>query len=248
MSSEAEVRRSGAADRGRTLAAAVGGVLLAAGLIGLGATLSGGLLKFRSLERTVEVKGLAEREVPADLAIWTVAHTDADNDLGALYARFEAKNARIVAFLGERGFQPAEITASAPSVVDRQAREYGEQGGKFRYTGRASVTVYSPKVDAVRKGMGELGELGKNGIAVSGEGAGAQFLFEGLAALKPAMVEEATRNARETASKFAADSASALGKLKRASQGQFSISDRDASTPHIKKVRVVSTIEYYLQD
>jgi hypothetical protein len=244
MSNE-PVRQEG---RGRMLAAAIGGVLLAAGLIGLGAMLSGGLLKFRSLERTVEVKGLAEREVPADLAIWTIGHADADNDLGVLYERFEAKSARVIAFLEKRGFSAAEITVGAPAVVDRQAREYGEQGGKFRYTGRANITVYTPKVDAVRAAIGQLGELGKSGIAVSGEGPGAQYVFGGLAAIKPEMVEQATRNARETAVKFAADSASALGKLKRASQGQFSIADRDDSTPHIKKVRVVSTIEYYLQD
>jgi hypothetical protein len=62
------------------------------------------------------------------------------------------------------------------------------------------------------------------------------------------MIEEATRNARESARKFADDSDSKLGKIRRASQGQFSIEDRDASTPHIKKVRVVSTIDYYLAD
>jgi hypothetical protein len=73
------------------------------------------------------------------------------------------------------------------------------------------------------------------------------FVFDGLNEIKPAMVEQAVRNARETAAKFATDTASSLGKLKRAQQGQFSIEDRDASTPHIKKVRVVSTLEYYLE-
>lgn len=229
-------------------AAAIAAALIAAGLIGLGVALSGGLLKFRAQERTVEVKGLAEREVPANLAIWGIVHTDADNDLSALYSRFETKNAAIAAFLAERGFKPAEITVGAPSMVDRQAREYGEQNGRFRYSGRATVTVYTPKVNEVRAALGRLGDLGKQGIVVSGEGPGVMYVFDGLNEIKPAMIEQAVKNARESAAKFATDTASTLGKLKRAVQGQFSIEDRDASTPHIKKVRVVSTLEYYLQN
>jgi hypothetical protein len=230
------------------IAAAIVGVLLALGLIGLGMSLSAGFLKYRAQERTVEVKGLAEREVPANLAIWPISYTDTDNDLPALYARFEAHKTAIEAFLKEREFEPAEITFGPPTIVDRQAREYGEQGGKFRYLGRAVVTVYTPKVDEVRAAIGKLGDLGKQGVVVSGEGPGVQFVFDGLNSIKPVMIEQAVKNARESAGKFATDTASALGKVKRAAQGQFSIEDRDASTPHIKKVRVVSTIEYYLQD
>lgn len=233
-----------------TVAAAVGAVLLAAGLVGLGVALSWGLQQFRAAERSVEVKGLSEREVPATLAIWTLSHGDADADGAALYPRLEARTAKIVAFLAERGFEPKEITVGAPQVVDRQAQEYGEQGNRLRYFGRSTVNVYTTKVDAVRKALGELGELGRRGVAVSGQGenGGVQYVFDDLNAIKPAMIEEATRNARESAMKFAADSKSTLGKIRRANQGQFSISDRDASTPHIKRVRVVSTIEYYLQD
>jgi hypothetical protein len=233
-----------------TVAAAVGAVLLAAGLIGLGVALSWGLQQFRAAERSVEVKGLSEREVPATLAIWTLSHGDADADGAALYPRLEARTAKVAAFLAERGFDAKEITVGAPQVVDRQAQEYGEQGNRLRYFGRASVNVYTTKVDAVRKALGELGELGRRGVAVSGQGenGGVQYVFDDLNSIKPAMIEEATRNARESAMKFAADSKSTLGKIRRANQGQFSISDRDASTPHIKRVRVVSTIEYYLQD
>lgn len=230
------------------IAAAIVGALLALGLIGLGISLSAGILKYRAQERTVEVKGLAEREVPATLAIWPISYTDTDNDLPALYARFELHKAAIEAFLKERAFEPAEITFGPPTIVDRQAREYGEQNGKFRYLGKAVVTVYTPKVDEVRVAIGKLGDLGKQGVVVSGEGPGVQFVFDGLNSIKPVMIEQAVKNARESAGKLATDTASALGKVKRAAQGQFSIEDRDASTPHIKKVRVVSTIEYYLQD
>jgi hypothetical protein len=239
--------RSAAAQRGSTT---VAGLLVALGLVGLGMTLAWGLQQFRAAERSVEVKGLAEREVPANLAIWTLSHGDADNDAAALYPRIEARNRRIAEFLGERGFEPAEITVGAPTVADRQAQEYGEQGNRLRYFGRATVTVYTSKVDAVRKALGELGELGRRGVPVQGggEGNGVQYVFDRLNDVKPAMIEEATRNARESAQKFAADSQSTLGRIRRASQGQFSIQDRDASTAHIKRVRVVSTIEYYLQD
>jgi hypothetical protein len=230
------------------IAAAIVGALLALGLIGLGMSLSAGFLKYRAQERTVEVKGLAEREVPATLSIWPISYTDTDNDLPALYARFELHKAAIEAFLKEREFEPGEITFGPPTIVDRQAREYGEQNGKFRYLGKAVVTVYTPKVDEVRVAIGKLGDLGKQGVVVSGEGPGVQFVFDGLNSIKPVMIEQAVKNARESAGKLATDTASTLGKVKRAAQGQFSIEDRDASTPHIKKVRVVSTIEYYLQD
>lgn len=230
------------------IAAAIVGALLALGLIGLGISLSAGFLKYRAQERTVEVKGLAEREVPATLAIWPISYADTDNDLPALYARFELHKAAIEAFLKERDFEPGEITFGPPTIVDRQAREYGEQNGKFRYLGKAVVTVYTPKIDEVRVAIGKLGDLGKQGVVVSGEGPGVQFVFDGLNSIKPVMIEQAVKNARESAGKLATDTASVLGKVKRAAQGQFSIEDRDASTPHIKKVRVVSTVEYYLQD
>lgn len=239
-------------ERRSWLPAAVGGALVAVGLIGLGGALSTGLVQFRSMERTVEVKGLAEREQPANLAIWPITYSDADNDLGALQARIEAKNAQVLEFLRKRGFEEAELSVVPPSFVDKLAREYGgDERSPFRFTARSGVTVYTPKVDAVRAALAQVGELGRQGIAVGGDpgmGPGVQFLFTGLNDIKPAMVEEATRNARETANRFAADSQSTLGKIRRANQGQFSIEDRDASTPHIKKVRVVSTVEYYLQD
>ena len=233
-----------------TVAAAVGAVLLALGLIGLGVALSRGLQQFRAAERSVEVKGLAERDVPATLAIWTLSHADADNEASALLARIESRSEKVVAFLAERGFAPAEITVGAPTLNDRQAQEYGEQGNRLRYFGKASVTVYTPQVERVRTALTALGELGRRGVPLTGSGdtGGVQFVYDRLNDIKPQMIEEATRNARESAQKFATDSQSRLGKIRRANQGQFSIQDRDASTPHIKRVRVVSTIEYYLQD
>lgn len=238
-------------DRTGVGSALVLGVLLCAGLIGLGYFLADGFLHAKALERTVTVKGLSERDVPANVAIWPIKFTAADNDLVALYAAIEKNNALIVEFLRRAGFADTEISVSAPSILDRQAQAYGNEGNAtYRYTATSTISVYSENVERVRSSMDELVELGKQGLAIAGQDyeARTQFLFTQLNELKPAMIEEATRNAREVAGKFAQDSDSRLGKIKAASQGQFSIEDRDSSTPHIKKVRVVSTVEYYLSD
>lgn len=244
------MNRSESYGRRGPLAAAILGVLLAAGLVIAAWQVGRAALEVRMLERSVSVKGLSEREVPADLAIWPIAFAEADNDVAALYGTIERKNARLVEFLKQAGFAEKDIGVSPPTVVDKLAREYGDNSqSQFRYTGRATVTVHTTDVERVRATMSRLGTLGREGFAIGGDhGAQPQFLFTGLNALKPEMIEEATRNAREAAQKFAADSGSNLGKIRRASQGQFSISNRDDSTPHIKKVRVVSTVEYYLID
>jgi uncharacterized protein len=227
-------------------------LVLALGIVGAAWLLADGLVKFKQFERSVEVKGLAEREVPADTAIWPIAFSEAESDLTRLYQNLQGKNATIITFLQAQGFKPEEISVSAPSITDRQAQDYGnaELANRLRYSGKSVVTVYTRQVDAVRKAMPELAVLGEQGIALNtGDYENrARFLFTGLNTLKPAMIEEATRNARQAAEKFAKDSDSTLGKIKRASQGQFSIEDRDGSTAHIKKVRVVSTVDYFLAD
>lgn len=230
------------------LAAALLGVLIGFAIAFGAWQIAGAVRDFRLLDRSVEVKGLSEREVPADLAIWPIAHSAAGNDVALLYRDLDRTGQRILDFLVGAGFAREQLSVSPPHVVDKQAREWGDpQRGEFRYTGRATVTVYTPDVDRVRTTMSRLVELGTEGIVLGSEqGAGPQFLFTGLNEIKPSMLEEATRNARAAATKFAEDSGSRLGSIRRASQGQFSISDRDASTPHIKKVRVVSTIDYGL--
>ncbi|MCB5183994.1 SIMPL domain-containing protein [Methylobacillus gramineus] len=231
-------------------ASAILGILLFAGLCGLGYQVSKSALDIKKLERSVEVKGLSEREVAADIAIWPITFSVADNDLGALYQNIQQKNASVVSFLKGNGFADGEVTISAPSVVDKQAREYGDAGAssKYRYTASSSITVYSGKVDKVRDTMIKIADLGKEGIPIAGDSYNTQFIYSKLNDIKPAMIEEATKSARESANKFAKDSDSTLGKIKRANQGTFSIENRDAGTAHIKKVRVVSTVEYYLSD
>ncbi len=235
----------------KTVQAGILGLGVFLGLTLLGYLLADGALRFKAMERTVTVKGLAEKEVQADLVIWPIQFAVADNDLTALYTRIEANTAKVKSFLQQQGIEEQAISGAAPAITDKSAQQYGTgQRAEFRYTALQTVTVYSTEVEKVRQVMSQLSVLGKEGIAFSGEGyqGRPEYLFTELNAIKPQMVEEATRNAREVANKFAADSDSQLGKIRRASQGQFSIIDRDRNNPHIKKVRVVSTVEYYLSD
>lgn len=225
------------------------GAFLFAGLLGAAYLLANSIVDIKQMERTVEVKGLSEREVPADIAIWPISFNMADNDLVNLYQTIEQQNAKVVDFLKARGFTESEITISTPAVVDKLAREYDSSyASRFRYTASSTITVYTSQVDLARESMIKVVDLGREGIAIAGDNYSTQFIYSQLNQIKPEMIEEATRNARQAADKFASDSDSRLGKIKRANQGTFSIENRDSSTAHIKKVRVVSTVEYYLSD
>lgn len=226
------------------------GALIALGLVLASWLLAAGALRYKEYERVVSVKGLAEREVPADVAVWPIRFVAASNDMAALYQTMEQNAAGIQFFLQEAGFSADEITTSAPLVTDKYAERYGDQNANLRYTAQQTITIYSGQVDRVRQSQSQLVELGKQGIAFGGDEYSQRinYLFTQLNDLKPAMIEEATRNARVAAQQFADDSASKLGKLRTARQGQFTIEDRDDNTPYLKRVRVVSTVEYYLVD
>ena len=227
------------------------GAFLCIGLIVPGYLISSSIIRIKSLDRTVTVKGLSEREVPANRAIWPIKFSEADNDLSHLYSVLQQKTELIVAFLKKNGFEDNEISILAPAILDRQAQGYVDPNKvKFRYTASSTITVYTTKVDSIRETMKKLVELGKQGIAIGGQDyqTRTEYLFTELNSIKPEMIEAATKKAREVAEKFAKDSNSRLGKIKRARQGQFSITNRDSNTPYIKKVRVVSTLEYYLSD
>jgi len=234
-----------------TTSAAILGGFLFAGLVALALILGNAALDVKAHERSVQVKGLAEREVPADVVIWPLSYQLASNDLNELYESIAEKNGIITRFLADNGLDLNDVSTAAPTVVDRHAQSWGNTSEiEYRYVATATVTLYSNDVDTARKAMSNAIDLGKNGIALSGEQYGnqVQFMFSGLNDIKPAMIEESTFNARAVAEKFAADSDSTLGKIKSPQQGQFSIADRDSTTPHVKNVRVVSTVEYYLSD
>lgn len=234
-----------------TRTAIILGLSLVLGLGLLGYLLGDAALGVKEYERSVTVKGLAEREVKADIVIWPIQFTEAGNDLGKLYRDIDGSTAKIRAFLLKHGVAAEAISVDSPAITDKLAQQYGNNArGEFRYTAAQNVTVYSNDIPTIRTVMSSLSELGQEGIAFTGANyqARTEYLFTGLNDIKPEMIEEATRQARQVAEKFAEDSDSQLGKIRRASQGQFSITDRDNNNPHIKKVRVVSTVEYYLSD
>ena len=226
-------------------------LILCIGLIIMGACIADGLTSAFQSDRIVTVKGLSEREVPADKVIWPLVHKELGNDPAEMYDRLATKNRKVIDFLKEKGISEKEICESAIQVSDRQADSYDQNNVLYRYKATSVITVTSSQVELIRKIMQSQSELMKMGIALVTEEYGTNIVkyeFTGLNKIKPDMIEESTKNARATAEKFAKDSESKLGKIRSASQGQFSIDTRDSNTSYIKRIRVVSTIEYYIED
>lgn len=225
------------------------GLFVMVGLVVLGIMIPRAVVKYRSFDRTVNVKGLCEREVRADKVIWPVVYKVMSNDLQDIYRQIGVNNEVIMEFLKEGGISVDEITVAMPQITDEYANEYGSVNRTYRFIAKNVITVCTDDVDVVLNLMDKQAQLLKKGIVV---GAGSQwenpveFRYEGLNEIKPSMIEEATRNAREVAEKFAKDSGSNLGKIKTANQGTFTIEDRDSNTPYVKKVRVVTSVTYYL--
>ena len=209
-------------------------IILAVGLSLAGVFVRNGLSEFSSRSRVVTVKGLAEMEVKADKVTWPLTYKVLGNDMVSLYNEIEESNAKIIAFLKSKGVKENEISVNAPD----------------RYNVTTVITVTSKQVDLVRGLINEQSELLKQGVAIiSGDYRyNVTYDYTSLNDIKPKMIEEATKNARTAAEKFAKDSESSLGSIQRAYQGQFSIENRDPNTPYIKQVRVVTTIDYSLED
>lgn len=226
-------------------------IIIALGVIVMGFALRSGIVTFKDMDRSVSVKGLAEREIKADKVTWPLVYKELGNDPAEMYDLLEKKNAKVVAFLKSAGVKAEDISINPPVITDRQADNYGNEIMNYRYKATSVITVTSSEVDKVRSLMRRQSELMKQGIALVSEEYGNNnnivYEFTKLNEVKPAMIEEATKNARTAAQKFADDSGSSLGNIRNAQQGQFSIEDRDANTPYIKKVRVVNTIEYSLK-
>ena len=227
------------------------GLFIMVGLVVLGMMMPRAVEKFRSYDRTVNVKGLCEKEVKADKVIWPVVYRVMANDIQSVYDQTDGNNAAIIAFLKSGGISDSEITVSVPEISDKYASEYGSNDRTFRYIAKNVITVCTSDVDEVLALMSRQSELLKKGIVTAGGNQWenpVEFKYEGLNGIKPEMIEEATRNAREAAQKFAKDSDSRLGKIKTANQGTFTIESRDSNTPYIKKIRVVTSVTYYLKN
>lgn len=226
------------------------GLLIGVGLLLLGLCMKSGIDDFAHRDRIVTVRGLAQRDIPANKVTWPIVSKLTGDDLKSLYTQMQSIDSAITTFLKTNGITDAEISVNPPAVTDLKADQYNAANAPYHYSVTAVVTVTSSRVELVRKLINRQTELMAQGIAITAGDYNYPTLYEytDLNTIKPAMIAEATQNARKAADKFAEDSHSKLGKIKTASQGQFSIDDRDQYTPQIKTVRVVSTIEYYLKD
>ena len=223
------------------------GLAVMVGLIAVACSIPQAVRVLGASQRNVSVRGLCEREVMADKVIWPLQYSIAGDDLSALYRQLEANNAQLKAFLKKGGIEDDEITVAAPNISDVFTQEYGGNNRRYRYVIKSTTTVSTGKVSQVLELMGSQSALLRDGITLeSGWDSRPTFSFEGLNDIKPEMIEEATKNARASAQKFADDSGSTLGKIREANQGYFTIEDRDSNTPQIKKVRVVTNVNYSL--
>ncbi|MCL1902024.1 MAG: SIMPL domain-containing protein [Alphaproteobacteria bacterium] len=215
------------------------------------------------MRRTVTVKGLAEQNVVADMAVWNINISKVGGDLAKLQAGVDADIAKVKEFLRESGFSDAEIQNTRVQVRDTFAGwspvEIAENtaSGKnvSRYVIETGVMVRSPDVNLIDAASRRMGELVRQGITIKEDYAGPMYIFNGLNDIKIGMIEAATKNANDSAQQFAKDAGARLGKIQSANQGVFSIESRDPTdrwgndekqSIH-KKVRVVSTIVFYLR-
>lgn len=232
-------------DKDKILSAA----MIALGIVILGFCLKGGIDNFVNKDRVITVKGLAEMQVPANKVTWPIVTKEMGNNLQALYTTVNAKNSAIVAFLKQNGIDENEISVNAPQVYDRDANDYQSTRSTDRYNVTSVITVTSTQVDKVRGIIAKQGELLNQGIAiVQSYENDIVYEYTSFNEIKPKMMDEAIENAKKTAQQFADKSGSKLNKIEHADQGVFTIENRDANTPYIKNLRVVSTITYSLKN
>jgi len=233
-------------------------VAIAVGIAVAGWLIGTGFREGRQLDRYVTVKGIAERTVTADLAIWPLRVVATGDNLAAVQQQMSEQQTAVLGFLNSAGVSAEEIELQNLQVTDLYAQAYRSGPVNNRFIVAQTVNVRSGNVALIRQTSERVGELVNAGVVLSSEGgpsgSSPTYLFTGLVELKPAMIAQATANARQSAEQFAADSGSALGGIRRANQGLFQILARD-NAPNTrqaqqveKTVRVVSTIEYLLVD
>lgn len=199
----------------------------------------------KSFDDTVTVRGLCEREVPADRVVLRINYTAQDNSLIDLRTTVERNDKAIVELIKQAGISDDEIKYNTANFNDRYDDYYVSSNIKFRYNAQQTISVFSSNMDAVRKLQNSIdGDLLKHDIISSTY---ASYEYNGLNDIKPSMIAESLEKARESAEEFAKNSHSKIGKMRTASQGYFEIDDLDENTPQIKKIRVVTTVEYYLK-
>lgn len=221
-------------------------LLLAAGLGLSGFFIGKGIADRDRGSRAISVKGLAERQVPATLAIWSIGYQGSGDDLVQLNDKLKSDTQSVLDFLTKKhGFDLADIAVQPPSFTDTQLieREVDVPPPATRYIGYQSVLLRTVRIDAIKSTQADMSELIQKEVML-GTRSAPRFSFEELNEIKPAMIQEATKNARIAAEQFSKDSQTSLGKLRNASQGWFQVEDRDEATPEQKVVRVIVEVEY----
>ncbi len=225
------------------------GLSLILGLAIFGVQIGRAVRLGREFDRYLSVKGLSEREVKATLVIWPIRCSVAAEQLGALKDAMEANRALVLAFLKEQGIDPKEVTLGLPIVSDREdERIQANRPSLPRYRGVVTLVVRSANVDTVKKAIQAADTLLERGVTLAGHEGGdrIEFIFDAVNSVKPDMIKEATANARAAAEKFAQDSKSKVGRIRKATQGALEIEDRDAASPERKVLRVVTTVDFFL--
>ncbi len=224
------------------------GLFICLGLLLLGICLYCGITNFRDGDRVVSVRGLCEREVPADKVLWPLVYTLTGNDLLSINNKLESNNAIILEMLQKEGIPQNDITVNSAAITDLDANIYVRNERNFRYLATQVITVSSEMVEKVIELQKNQNSLLSYGITLSTDSYQypTEFLFTRLNDIKPEMIEAATKAARESAEEFAEDSGSKVGQIRTATQGQFSIENRDRYTPQIKRIRVVTYLNYEL--
>lgn len=229
----------------------VAALILAVALVGGGWLLGDGLRRARHADRSVTVRGLAERDVTADLATWTVAFSETGTELGPLQAAIDQKSEAVRGFFARAGF-PAEAVSDTGASVS-QFFDANRQTNVV--TVRRRLQLRTADVMRARAAYARQAALIRAGVPLE-EGSGIVYSFTRLNAIKPRMIAESTKNARASAEQFAEDSGADVGGIKSATQGYFSIGARDGDVDGggdsggdspFQKVRVVTTIEFYLR-
>jgi uncharacterized protein len=226
------------------------GILTAAALIISSVIIAGGFGKIAKPDRVVSVRGLAEQEVDADMAVWPLSFSIGGNNLQELQKDIVAKTKTVTVYLEQHGLSADDYTVQAPAITDTSVNPYiNENKSRYTYIAKEVVLVRSKNVKAVKSAQAEsLDLMGRNIAVLQDYDSKVQYEFTGLNSIKPEMIAEATKNARSAAEQFAHDSGSKVGKIKSASQGLFTIDDAAVGLEEKKTVRVVTTVEYLLKD
>ncbi|BAV94464.1 SIMPL domain-containing protein [Ichthyobacterium seriolicida] len=224
-------------------------LIISVGIVVSGMMIGKILVNAKEFDRSVVVKGLAEREVKADLGVWTLKILHSAKNLSEVEKKLEFKINTIYEYLKSGGIEESEIKRNIVSVHDSWNDQFSTPKKHVnRYFGSVEFLIRTSNVDLLQTVITNVSGLISKDITIAKNNHYVNYLFTGLNDIKPEMVEEATKNARKVAEKFAKDSDSRVGKIKNASQGIFSITNLSDDIPQIKKIRIVSTLEFYLRD